>query len=455
MSGAAYTFAVRKTKALLIAGALCAALPFLFLLAPAAAAAGPPAIALTHATLIDGTGASGRPGTTVVIKGERIANIFPDGKGEIPKGAKVEDLSGKYVMPGLIDAHVHLTGAEPDVAGYKKLLGALLADGVATVRDMAGDDRLLGFLARETGSGSIAGPDIFYAALLSGPSFFAEDFRAQAASEGLVLGQAPYMLSITAKTNIPLAIAEAKGSGATGVKLYANLPASLVKALAKEAHRQGLMVWTHATIFPAKPSDAVAAGADTISHTPYIAWEAAPRVPRDYRMRAQADFSSIKPDDPRILSLFQTMRERGTILDATVYPFVEEAEKAPFHVGPGIVPWTYAATRLAHEKGVLIDAGSDSPGFPAGKKGEIDLGGVPNVVSEMKLLVAHCGFTPLAAIHAATQVGAMTVGQSADRGALLSGMRADLVVLNGDPTADLDNLRRIDFVMKNGRIVGN
>ncbi len=429
----------------------------LILVAPTAnaAAKGPSVVALTHATLIDGTGAPARPGTTLVIRGERIANVFPDGKGAIPEGAKVEDLSGKYVMPGLVDAHVHLTGAEPDVAGYKKLLGELLADGVTTVRDMAGDDRLLGFLARETGSGSIAGPDIFYAALLSGPSFFAEDFRAQAASEGLVLGQAPFMLAVTAKTDIPLAIAEAKGSGATGVKLYANLPASLVTALTKEAHRQGLMVWTHATIFPAKPSDAVAAGADTISHTPYIAWEAAPRVPHDYRMRAQADFATIKPDDPRILSLFQTMRERGTILDATVYPFVEEAKEAPERVGAGIVAWTYAATRLAHEKGVLIDAGSDSPGLPVGKEGEIDLRAVPNVVSEMKLLIAHCGFTPLAAIHAATQVGAMTVGQAADRGALLAGMRADLLVLNADPAASLDNLRSIDLVMKNGQVQGN
>ncbi len=437
----------------LIFRALWLALVLAVWAAPIARAAdAPAATALVHATLIDGTGAPPQSATTLVIEHGRISAVFPDGQGELPKDAEIRDLSGKYVIPGLIDAHVHLTGAADDVEGYRKLLGALLHDGVTTVRDMAGDDRLVGYLARETASGALPGPDIFYAALLSGPSFFADDFRAQGASTGLVLGEAPYMLAVTARSDVPLTLAEARGTGATGVKLYADLPAALVADLTKEAHRQGMLVWTHATIFPAKPSDAVAAGADTISHTPYIVWEAAPRVPWDYRMRAHGDFAHVAPDAPSIVALFEAMRQRGTILDATVVPFVHEAKETPSRVGPGIVEWTYAATRLAHEKGVLIDAGSDSSGFPGGKEG-VDLDAAPEVESEMELLVDQCGFTSLEAIRAATRVGAMTVGRAADRGALIPGLRADLVVLDADPSADLANLRRVAWVMKNGEIV--
>jgi imidazolonepropionase-like amidohydrolase len=423
-------------------------------LASGALAAPPPPLALVHATLVDGTGAPARPGTTLLVDHGRIAAIFADGQGELPKGATVRDLAGKFVIPGLVDAHVHLTGAADDISGYRELLGALLAKGVTTVRDMAGDDRLLAYLARETASGALPGPEIFYAALLSGPSFFAEDPRAQGASEGLVLGEAPYMLAFTARSDAALTIAEARGTGATGVKLYANLPASLVEALTKEAHRQGLLVWAHATVFPAKPSDLVAAGADVLSHAAYLVWESAGRVPEDYRVRARGDFHSVRPDDPRLLALDDAMRARGTILDATLVPFVEEARETPERVGGGIVEWSYAATRLAHERGVLIDAGSDSSGLSRDKDGKLAADAVPEVVAEMGELVAHCGFTPLEALHAATEIGAMTVGQVADRGTLVAGKRADLVVLDGDPTVELANLRRIDFVMQAGRVVG-
>ncbi len=428
-------------------------LTLVLLLAPssiALATESPTPLALVHATVVDGTGAPARPATTLVVEKGRIATIFPDGAGKIPQGARIRDLSGKFVVPGLIDAHVHLTGAAESVAGYRELLGALLAKGVTTVRDMAGDDRLLGDLARQTASGDLPGPDIFYAALLSGPSFFAEDPRAQAASAGLVLGEAPYMLAVTARSDVPLTIAEARGTGATGVKLYANLPASLVKALGVEAHRQGMLVWTHATVFPAKPSDAVAAGADTLSHSAYLVWEAAARVPEDYRMRARGDFAHLRPDDPRLIALLDRMHEQGTILDATLFPFVEEARETPGRVGAGLVDWSYAVTRLARERGVLVDAGSDSSGLPQDEHGKIVADAVPNVEQEMAELVSHCGWTTLEAIRSATEIGAMTVGRAADRGTLTPGKRADLVVLAADPTADLANLRKVEWVMKDG-----
>jgi len=423
----------------------------LCLFALPALAAAPKPLLLTHVGLIDGTGSPVRRDMTIEITGKRITAVYPDGSRAAPKDAKVRDLGGKYVIPGLIDAHVHITDAEPDIAHYRTFLHALLLGGVTGIRDMAGDDRLLQYLAEQANSDAFASPDIFYVALMAGPSFFKEDVRAQAASKGEPLGFAPWMQAITAKTDIPLAVAEAKGTGATGIKLYANLPAALVKAITAEAHRQGLRVWTHATIFPAKPSDAVDAGVETISHSPYLVWEAAPNVPDDYKMRAMGDFEHVKPDAPQVLALFDAMKKRGTILDATLLVFKNEAEHHPQSVGAGVMPWSYAVTKLAHQRGVLIDAGTDDAGFPYGKDGP-DLGQLPSVHQEMALLVRHAGFTPVQAIEAATEVGAAALGQSAKRGTITPGKLADLVVLDADPSRDIHNATKIDFVVKHGRV---
>ncbi|MDE1893427.1 MAG: amidohydrolase family protein [Pseudomonadota bacterium] len=429
---------------------ICLALLLSSILALPAFAAAPPLL-LTHVAVIDGTGAPVQADMTIAIAGARIAAVYPSGSRALPQGARVQDLRGRYVMPGLIDAHVHLTGAEPDFAHYRRHLRALLLGGVTAVRDMAGDDRLLGYLAREANADALASPDIYYAALMAGPAFFAEDVRAQEASAGERPGSAPWMQAISATTDIPLAVAEAKGTGATALKLYADLPAGLVRQLAAEAHRQGLRVWTHATIFPATPADAVAAGADTISHSPYLVWAGASRVPDDYRVRAMGDFAHIRPDAPPILALLQAMKRRGTILDATLLPFQQEAEHDPAKVGAGIMPWSYAVTRLAHAQGVWVDAGSDSSGLPDASHGP-NLRALPEVHAEMALLVEHAGFTPLEAIRAATEVGAAAMGQSARRGTIAVGKLADLVVLGADPTRDIRNTGSIVLVIKNGRI---
>ncbi len=115
------------------------------------------------------------------------------------------------------------------------------------------------------------------------------------------------------------------------------------------------------------------------------------------------------------------------------------------------MPWRYAVAKLAHQRGVLIDAGTDDAGFPYGKNGP-ELDQLPSVHQEMALLVGHCGFTPLQAIEAATEVGAAALGQSAQRGTVTPGKLADLVVLDADPSRDIRNTTKIDFVVKHGRV---
>jgi imidazolonepropionase-like amidohydrolase len=421
---------------------------FSLILAGALSAQEPPTSAMTHVTVIDGTGAPAQADSTVLIRAGRIVAVYPTASRPVPSGATVEDLTGKWLIPGLIDAHVHISNGSGDMARYRELLSALLLNGVTGLRDMAGDARVLAYLAREARLDAPGWPDIYYSALMAGPTFFFQDARVPGAARGVVLGGAPWMRAVDETTDIRMAVAEAKGTGATGIKLYANLPASMVRRIATEAQNQGLLVWTHASVFPAKPSDAVAAGATSISHTAYLVWEAAPHIPADYRSRAFGDFTHIRPDDPKILALLDQMKQHGTILDATVRVFQQETEHAPDAVGKGILDWSYAVTREAHEKGVLVDAGTDSQGLVSAK--QPDAG--PSVAEEMALLVDHCGFTPESAIQAATQVNAMAVGQSAQRGTIAPGMAADLVVLNADPIADIRNVRKIVEVLKDGKV---
>src|SRR3954452_12575190 len=193
-----------------------------------------------HAALIDGTGAPLKPDMAVVTDGERIAAVVPDkalGAAQLA-GAQKVDLSGRFLRPGLIDSHQHLA-TPPDRPAAEASLRRALYSGVTAVRDMADDLRQVGDLARAARVGEAASPDIYYAALMAGPSFFA-DVRTQAAALGPEAGKVPWMRAVDASTDLGLAVAEARGTSASAIKIYANLPAPTVAAIVAEAHRQGV-----------------------------------------------------------------------------------------------------------------------------------------------------------------------------------------------------------------------
>lgn len=417
--------------------------------APAESPGAPPRmLALTHVTLIDGTGAAPRPDVTVVIANGRVADVFPSGRRFPATGATVMDLTGRYVIPGLIDAHVHVStdpaGRDRDAAG--QLRGALLG-GVTAVRDMAGDALVLVELAARGRIPEVASPRIYFSALMAGPAFF-EDPRTRTAAHGMTPGDVPWMQAVSDTTDLSGGIARARATGATGIKVYADIDPELLGRIATEAHRQGLKVWSHATIFPAKPSDAVAAGVDVLSHAILLYWDGVSDVPAAYHHRAvRSVYDSVPVDRGELPDLFRRMRERGTVLDATLF-ISSKLETAPLGASGMADPrraaqWMYDATRCAREAGVQVAAGTD--GMMPGGEGEL-----PNLHREMELLVTRAGFTPLEAILAATRNGARTIGAEGEIGTIEPGRIADLVILTADPVTDIRNSRKIDFVVKEG-----
>src|SRR5208283_3394124 len=166
-------------------------------------------LVLNDVNLIDGTGAEARPHMRIVIQGERIAAVEDASKGSLPAGADVRDMKGMTVIPGLMDAHVHLTSGPGDEEQIAKMLRFGLLGGVTSVRDMGGDDVVLADLAKKGADNHQASPRIYYSTLVAGAQWFA-DPRPKASSHGGVAGEVAWMRAITPQSDFAAVIAAGK-----------------------------------------------------------------------------------------------------------------------------------------------------------------------------------------------------------------------------------------------------
>ena len=413
----------------------------------AAEEAGPVRTVYTDATLIDGTGAPALAHQDIIVEGKRIVGIVPHGEAAAQEAtpAITIDLSGRYVIPGLIDSHVHMA-TPPAPAMARAMLRRNLYGGVTAVRDMADDIRSVAELSREARFAEIPAPDIYYVALFAGRMFFA-DPRVAAASQGYAPGTAPWMQAIDRQTDLKEAVTLARGTGATAIKIYADLPPDLVAAITAEAHRQGLKVWAHSAVFPTSPAEVIGAGVDTVSHVCYLAYETGAQMLAAYEDRTPVDETYLEqPEDPVMADLYEAMLARGTILDATGSLFVlqEAARKADPNAKP--LRCTGAATtrltRQAWKAGVPVSTGTDT------------VSGAdhawPDVFDELVFLAEDVGMPTVEVIHSATEVGARAIGVEAETGTVAPGKLANFVVLSDDPLADIKNIRSIEMTVKRG-----
>jgi imidazolonepropionase-like amidohydrolase len=309
---------------------------------------------------------------------------------------------------------------------------------------MVGDTRLTAEVARTSVLGTRPLPTIHYAALVAGPTFFS-DRRVGPTSVGFEPGKAPWAQAITRDTDITRAIARAAGTGATGIKIYADLDAELVRRITTEARRQGLQVWAHSTIFPSRPLDAVRAGVNGLSHVCGLVWQGLAEVPSHHHERDERKFDPqlVKVTDKAFGELFAEMRRRGTIFDPTANHFnrISKAEEIGCTLDLRI-----RLLKGLHQAGVHLSTGTDY----VIAEGEPD----PTLFSEIAHLVDAGVLTPLEAITAATLNGARAIGIEQTHGSIEPGKVADVVVLAADPTRDIAALRNVVSVIKGGKIFG-
>jgi len=394
-------------------------------------------ILLENVNLIDGISNTIHQGKSILIVGDKIQQIRDFGD-QIEMDSLVRvDLSGKYLLPGLFDAHVHFATDPSDgdqLELVKEKLALMLRNGVTGVRDMAGDTRQLVYLARQAELDEIVSPNIYFSSLMAGASFF-DDPRTAASARGKIPGRTPWMKAITDETDIVRAVAEAKGTGATGIKLYADLPPHLAIKVIKEAHRQNFLIWGHASVIPSMPSDLVNAGIDGVSHSPLLAWAAAENKPTSGKQRYNDTELSIENENFK--SVINSMAEQEIYLDPTVAIYKGRYTPAIYNNG-------LTATKAAFDAGVPLVIGTDK-GFEVEKFTYLPL------IDEMKTLIEEADIPAMDIIKAATLNMANFLRIGDNVGSIEVGKQANILVLNANPLADIYNLKEVHVVYKNGK----
>lgn len=427
--------------------------------------------AFVGGTLVDGTGAAPVAEAVVVVQDEVIACAGPRSRCAVPPGTEVVDTRGRWIIPGLVDAHVHYsqTGwvdGRPDAVDLRdrypyaevearlrsepeRFSRAYLCSGVTAVFDVGGYPWTWD-LARRSESDPWAPRIAAAGPLLSTVDFWlnlpAERQFIFMAGEEAVRGGVQYLAA----------------SGAHAVKVWYIMPPQppdtprvqgLVRVAAREAEARELPLIVHATgLWEAK--DAVRAGARVLVHSVFqepvddeflrlVREAGVVYTPTIAVLEGYADVYSGELDDSRYpLDCVDPDTRRFARPDALPADRVSDrARERARSWTPGRVRTAMQNAKRAHDAGVLVAVGTDA-GNPGTFHG-------PSIYREMELL-QEAGLAPMDVLVAATRTAAQALGRANDLGTVEPGKKADLVILEADPTADIRNVRRVSAVVRGG-----
>ncbi|MGH3993768.1 MAG: amidohydrolase family protein, partial [Pseudonocardiaceae bacterium] len=355
-----------------------------------------PATAIAGAILWDGTGRAPVANAVTLVRGDRILCAGAAGECPVPLDARIIEAQGQYLIPGLIDSHVHLLFLSNGSAGGELTpdLRDLVAQGVTTVRDMGTNPAEL--LARVRASP--AAPRVYAMQLVAGRRFFFSGFRGVRTARGTVYRQPPALtmqglgwtpLLYNPEDNPDSIVALATKAGAMGLKLYAQLDSGSVRRLTAAAHRAGLTVWGHAWVQPTSVLEQVIAGQDGLVHAAGLAGELFDAKDRDTLVNdgdlqsATAHVATVtSAHDPRILAALDSMARRGAFFEPTldaVRHSVAYFNAKMRHIPSIQEDYARAAARFGMEvtreavrRGVRISAGSDHVAYgPVGERASL------------------------------------------------------------------------------------
>ena len=413
--------------------------------------AGP--VAFSGVRLFDAEGVRFLANQTVVVDKGVITASGAAGSVTVPAGAQVIDGRGKTLVPGLWDCHMHVGD---DYTGLQEL-----SMGVTSIRDPGNDDVRTIDRKTRAAAGALLMPHVYPSSLIDGKGTYTAQVANVATSEAEAVAL----------------VAKAKANGFTGVKFYGTLnPAWLPRSIA-EAHKLGLHVHGH---IPAgiRPLDAINAGYDEVTHINWIMMQAMPdsviresngilrfegpgRYAKDVNLEGAAMKTMIGTmaskqiySDPTMVAFESLYVPENGDLSPSYAPFVgtlPPTTERGFRSGGFAVPkdltrvdyrasWAKMVDLLGrmHKAGVPIVAGTDGAGI--------------ELVHELEIYV-QAGFTPAEALAAATIVPARLVGQDRKAGSIKVGKAADLVLVDGDPSTKIGDLRQTRLVMLDGKLL--
>lgn len=413
----------------------------------------PETLVFRHVAVVDVGAGRVRPDMAVAVARGRITRIAPEGvtpDDARPAGAAavVVDGRGKFLIPGLWDSHVHLTKLGPGA------LAAFLANGVTSVRDMGSDLAEVARWRHEIAAGTRPGPRIMTAGqMLESPANVARMQR-----EGTVEPVDRLRVPVGSPAAARVVVARLAAGGADLVKVRTVQDVATLRAIAA-ARAHGLTLAGHSV---APPDTLIAAGMADVEHVlayPPLAGSAAERRALDARLRAAGVWmgTTTVNFDGSLLVPYATAaaRLRNDTLRRYVSRYLaadwaeQVEEKRPPEGAAALadfrrtLPQVLRDLRELHAAGVRLLAGSDAavvfmyPGW--------------SLHGELASLVAHVGLTPAEALRAATVNPAAFFGLDHEPGAVAPGYRADLVLLTGDPLADVRHTRDIAGVVRDGR----
>ncbi|TNE47003.1 MAG: hypothetical protein EP344_19890 [Bacteroidetes bacterium] len=438
-------------------------------------------IVLEGAAIFDCNSQSFLPNSVVVIQGERILRVGKRGDFQYPKGATVYNLRGKFIIPGLIDMHVHVRPSRL----RREIMSKYLASGITTIRSPGSSDPAGGIELRDLiASGEIIGPKMFTAGqyIDGDPSRF--DWTVKVRSEEAMRAE----------------VRRQAEQGVDMIKLYWDVSPELLGVAVNEAHLHGLKVVGH--LRTTSWTEAAQLGIDGLVHCAADGptWE----LVEDEQVRARlfgqdpprpgqgslspADYyslwsESVDLNGPRMDSLVAALVRNDVTVDPTLVimkalyygddlnvlrnmhpdrspaavletwgegwqksnPFVTQnplGVAQNFTSGKMMMPVAMNIVRILHERGVRITAGSDF-GMPWVTPGD-------GLHYELQLMT-EAGIPANEVLVIATKNAAEGLGIQANTGTIAAGKLADLVILSANPLEDIRNTRSVEFVFRSGQ----
>jgi hypothetical protein len=405
-------------------------------------------VAVEHVRLFDSPQATIREDQTVVITGERITAVGPSGAITVPKDAQRIDGTGKTLLPGLFDMHVH---AQPTNDGLLNI-----ASGVTGVRDMGNDIEELKHIQDQWDSGAAIGPRVWKAGFIDGRGPF----------------QAPIGLNADTAEEAQKAVNRYADLGYIQIKIYSSIKPELVPVIIKTAHARGLRVSGHV------PNGMIASqfvedGADEVQHINFIFLNFLASQVKDTRTPERftavgANAAKLDLRSKEVNDFIALLLEHHTTVDVTLATFEGMFTARPGKVSPDLAPVadrlpaqvrrsaytgglpvteqndqlykdSYDAmlrmTKRMYDAGIPILAGTDAtPGIMLHRELELEV---------------RAGIPAPKALQIATFNAARLLKEN-DLGSIAPGKRADLVLVEGNPAEHISDIRRCRLVMKNG-----